>query len=261
MTPSASPQVLPASSPIPRTPLIERVLTLSAFVISAFALMVSLIQTRLMERQTAISDRQTQISDRQLLLSTRPHVSTKIVASTNDLSAERLIIQNQGIFAVRNLRLTHIYLAKVTGKGWYVSVPSGGGNRETLPPNGAWEFNLAGYGKTFSQPPMNPSFTVEGNQEFVVFLLSFEREIDGHGYVHLEPMMAREGKLFAFGESLSGPTENISGPLSNVSHPAIELAFEYFRRRPFPGNYEIYNYQYLLGYQQTGSLGPISWLK
>ncbi len=249
-------------------PRFERIVALLTLVLMAGMLLVYWYQAKIMKLQAEISDRQARLADeqklisnRQLHLSARPYLSTKIEAHQKDLSATKLFIRNQGVFPVGNLRVNYLYFAKIVGKGWYVSAPTGGSRREKLVPGDEWSLDVVGYGKTLVPPPFAAAFTIEGNLQFVVFVISFEREIDGHGYVYLEPMFARDGRLFSQKDTFGGPTENISGPLSRVCQPAIELAFEYFRRRPFPGNYEVYNYEYLLGYQPTGCLGPVTWVK
>ena len=219
-------------------------------------------QVWISQRQTGIAEDQKLISNQQMHLSARPHITSIAEGDPKGGPVQRLRIRNDGVFPVQNLRLTYLYFAKIAGKGWHVSVPVGGSRRQELKSSDEWLLEITGYGKALASPPFVSSFTVEGNMQSVVFLLSFERPIDGHGYVHLEPMnLTTNGELFSFRNVVGGPTDGISGPLAFVSQSEIELAFEYFRRRPFPGNYEIYNYEYLLGYQPTGSLGPITWGK
>lgn len=246
----------------------ERVVALLTLMIVAATFLVYYRQAAIMKTQADISKEQARIADeqrlissRQLQLSARPYVSTRIESNPKDVAAERIVIRNEGGFPVNDLRLNYIYFVKIVGKGWYASVPTGGLNRKDLVPGEEWPINVVGYGKMLVPPPFAASFSIQGNLQFLVFLISFKREVDGHGYVLLEPMHVQNGKIFSQREMPGGPTENISGPLGHTCHPAIELSFEYLRRRPFPGNYEVYNYEYLLGYQPTGCLGPITWVK
>lgn len=268
----SSPQPLaqPASEVAATTLILrfERIVALLTVLLMGGTLLVYWYQAKIMklqaeisERQARLADEQKLISNRQLHLSARPYVTTKIESNQKDLSAAKLLIRNQGVFPVGNLRVNHLYFAKIVGKGWYVSAPTGGSNREKLVPGDEWSLDVVGYGKMFVPPPFAASFAVEGNLQFVVFLISFEREVDGRGYVSLEPMFIHDGQLRSQKDIFGGPVEGISGPLGDVCHPAIELSFEYFRHRPFPGNYEVYNYEYLLGYQPSGCLGPITWVK
>jgi len=261
--PSPQPPAQPSSevATTARIRRFDRIVSLLIVLLMAGTLLVYSYQAKIMKLQTEILDEQKLISNRQLHLSARPYITTKIESNQEDLSAARLLIRNQGMFPVGNLRVNYLYFAKIVGKGWYVAGATGGSTSEKLLPGGEWSLDVVGYGKTLVPPPFAASFAVEGNLQFVVFLISFEREVDGRRYVYLEPMFTHDGQLFSETDTFGGPIEGMSGALGRVCHPAIELSFEYFRRRPFPGNYEIYNYQYLLGYQPTGCLGPMTWVK
>ena len=154
--------------------------------------------------------------------------------------------------------MTFLYFAKVTDHGWWVSAPAGGIPRESLAPNESWNIVLQRIAEMLRGMPT--SYTIQGGLEFVMILISFEREFDGKAYLYLEPTYVEQGDIYPQ-RDLSGPVDNITGPLDRLCSPATELAYEYFRRRPFPKNFEIYNYSYPLGYTPTGCLGSLKWLQ
>lgn len=230
--------------------------------VALVTLLLLVFQTMLMYRQTAISGDQKAVSDRQLLLSTRPYVSTRVESDApTNVAAHYITIKNEGIHRVRNLHVTYLYFARV-GNGWYASSLTGGlPRREALESQMEWKVKIDQFGKWLGEsPPMAASFAIK--DQYVVFLISFEREIDGAAYIILEPMSLVGKELYPSRDPFAGPPAHAtSGPLSYRCEPGVELAYEYFRRNPFPHRYEIYNYHYLLGYQATGCLGPIEWIR
>jgi hypothetical protein len=241
-------------------PILTIIYPFLTLIILACTLVVYYRQTGIMQTQADISKEQSEIANRQLQLATRPYITTKIENDPSNSSADKLIVQNLGVYPVRNLQLNAFYFGKIQNHGWYTVVPSGNIQYDQLSHQETWSIAINGFAKAFDRP-FADSFSVEGNLEFVNFLISFEREYDGRGYVYIEPMILQGGQLFSFRDPISRMTHSVSGPLATVCHPAIELIFEYLQRSPLPRQNELYNYEYLQGYKPTGCLGPIQWMR
>jgi hypothetical protein len=229
-----------------------------------FTLLIILYQTYIFQRQTDILEGQSRIfEDQTKLLSNQIHISAKPFIDLkikNGDGYDSLLIINLGIYPVQNIRIHQIYFAKIAKHGWYVSKPSKLWDSKNLNQNEKWSINITNHFQFYKEPPIADSFTIEEGFEFLSILISFERAFDGKKYLAVLPgnLVRIDNKLELWPENDDGA---FSGPLSRVCYYGTELTFEYLRRRPFFGDYEIYNMDYPFGYVATGCLGQITWTK
>jgi len=213
-------------------------------------------QTTIMREQTTLTNEQTKIMGQQAVfienqykMTVRPRIYTEV----KNLIGPWLI-KNEGADRIKNLRINVLHFKKYENRGWMASQPLGGTSRKELLSGEIWSVNIDMFGKMFEGTDPKSLSPIEG-LEFIVCLLFFERNVDNKQYVYLEPFSVdKAGKLWWLSNVA------MSGPLAKFCNPPIELAYELFKRQPFGTNFEIYNYNYLLGYVPTGCLGPIQWI-
>jgi hypothetical protein len=246
---------------------VEAILAFLSFIIVCLTLLVYRRQAKTMERQASLASKQLEltdaqraISDNQLQLSARPNLRIDTLVGDADVALQEIQLSNHGIADVVNLRIEFLYFAKIEGHGWWVNAPSGGPCRERLSPQQKWNANVGSFG-TFGRHAHPHEYEVQGNLELGVFVIAFERSVDGHGYVALLPTTIIDEKVLPFGSSRDIAGTGGSGPLDHMTSPAIELALEFLRRKPLPRAYELYNYTYLLGYSPSGALGDLRWTR
>lgn len=227
-----------------------------------FTLIVVIIQTSILSRQTNLIDRQTKISESQTKLlsnqieaSTRPFIEIKIISNNN--GKDTLVVENKGQYSICNLQINQIYFAHVSDHGWYTMLPSNPIYSITINSKKKWELDISNFAKAYKSPPLASSFIPKIETEYLNILVSFDREIDGKSYLSILPgtIVRTESSIERWAEGTA-----ISGPLSKICNSGLELTFEYFKRRPFTKDYELYNSNYTLGYTPTGCLGKIDWI-
>ncbi len=222
-----------------------------------FTLVVIFFQTLLMSRQTDILQNQSVLQSNQTQASTRPNLDIRLQLFEK---TDSLLIKNKGAYKINNIRIHQLYFALVDGHGWYASIPSNAVYSKDLKPNEDFNLDVVPFLNMYKSRPLADSFTVSSGMEFLVLLVFFEKEFDGKPYLSIHPgMIVRQNESIELWPS-SGDVA-YAGPLAKSCHYPVELTFEYFKRRPFKTAYEIYNFNYPFGYQSTGCLGDIVWIK
>jgi hypothetical protein len=233
------------------------------------AVVIGILQIGISHRQANIAATQVELFAKQkAIVEDQHHMSTRpdIIAEVSSLSSDSpyrtgpWTIKNRGKYPVRNLQVSHIYFGKDPNHGWRVIHHAGSIEELTRPElvgGDVWPVRLDWLASTVRSIPYR-GFTPQ--LEFIVLLLSFERQVDGRTYLYLEPFYISNGVPSSFDIFGMNKSFGMNSPLARVCAPGIELMYEYFKRQPFLRPYELYNYNYLLGYSPTGCLGPIVWL-
>lgn len=214
-------------------------------------------QTFLFRWQTKILDTQTQLLSNQIQSSTNPYLEIKVV--DYDGESDSLLITNSGKYKIQNIELKQVYFVLIKDHGWWYSEPFSNLKSKNLLPSEKASFNISLLRNMYKQAPIADSFSIVDGTEFLIFLVLFERVIDGKAYMSIHPtsFVRRDGKIELWPET---ELQVRSGPLGKTCHIPIELIFEYFKKLPLKKNIEIYNFNYPFGYEPTGCLGPIVWV-